>query len=64
MFGLRGRLNMTVTVRSPNPDLHSGMHGGICVSRYVQIVTSETTLVLMGALSLSLLSTLRESLAP
>lgn len=32
MFGLRGRINLTVKVTSKNPDLHSGMMGGISVS--------------------------------
>jgi di- and tripeptidase len=32
MFGLRGRINLTVAVTSQNPDLHSGMMGGISVS--------------------------------
>lgn len=31
MFGLRGRINLTISVTSANPDLHSGMHGGLCV---------------------------------
>lgn len=31
MFGLRGRINLSINVKSANPDLHSGMHGGICV---------------------------------
>lgn len=35
MFGLRGRINLTVRVTSENPDLHSGMMGGISVCLWI-----------------------------
>ncbi|CAD6564202.1 MAG: hypothetical protein CYPHOPRED_003217 [Cyphobasidiales sp. Tagirdzhanova-0007] len=44
MFGLRGRINLTVSVSSSSPDLHSGMHGGICHEPLVDLTRVLATL--------------------
>ncbi|KAL7005333.1 hypothetical protein EMMF5_005170 [Cystobasidiomycetes sp. EMM_F5] len=45
MFGLRGRINLTISVTSANPDLHSGMHGGLCDEPLIQLTRLIGSLV-------------------
>ncbi|KAI8446780.1 hypothetical protein BY996DRAFT_4583807 [Phakopsora pachyrhizi] len=44
-FGLRGVIHATVKVTSPQPDLHSGMHGGVVHEPVMDLVRVLSSLV-------------------